>query len=114
MEHIVEYTLLYDFYGEMLTPHQKAVYEAALFDDLSLAEIAQEQGISRQGVHDLIKRCNKILDGYEAKLHLVERFHKARKLAEALNERIIQCETAYDADLMKEIGQISREVVALF
>ena len=54
MEHIVEYTLLYDFYGEMLTPHQKAVYEAALFDDLSLTEIAEEQGISRQGVHDLI------------------------------------------------------------
>lgn len=114
MEHIVEYTLLYDFYGEMLTPHQKAVYEAALFDDLSLAEIAQEQGISRQGVHDLIKRCNKILDGYEAKLHLVERFHKVKKLAETLNQRIVQCETAYDADLMKEIAQISREVVALF
>ena len=114
MEHIVEYTLLYDFYGEMLTPHQKAVYEAALFDDLSLTEIAEEQGISRQGVHDLIKRCNKILTGYEEKLHLVERLREAGKLAEELNERIIQCETAYDAELMKQIGQISREMIALF
>mgnify|MGYP000573869428 CR=1 FL=1 len=67
MEKIVEQTLLYDFYGELLTDHQKEIYEDAVFNDLSLSEIANEQGISRQGVHDLIKRCDRTLGGYEKK-----------------------------------------------
>ena len=71
MERIVEQALLYDFYGELLTEHQKKIYEAAIYNDLSLGEIAAEQGISRQGVHDLIRRCDKILVDYESKLHLV-------------------------------------------
>mgnify|MGYP002709717369 CR=1 FL=1 len=66
--------LLYDFYGELLTEHQRKIYEAAVYNDLSLSEIAQEEGISRQGVHDLVRRCDKLLEGYENKLHLVERF----------------------------------------
>ena len=73
MENIVEHTMLYDFYGELLTDHQKQIYEYYL-DDYSLSEIAAEAGISRQGVHDLIKRCNKILSDYEDKLGLVAKF----------------------------------------
>lgn len=79
MEKIFEQGLLYDFYGELLTDHQRRIYEDAVFNDLSLGEIAQEAGISRQGVHDLIKRCDRILCDYEAKLHLVERFTKAKQ-----------------------------------
>ena len=56
MEKIVEQGLLYDFYGELLTEHQRKIYEDAVYNDLSLSEIAEMQGISRQGVHDLIKR----------------------------------------------------------
>ena len=56
MERIVEQTLLYDFYGELLNEHQRGVYEDAVFNDLSLSEIADEYGISRQGVHDLNKK----------------------------------------------------------
>ncbi len=74
MERIVEQTLLYDFYGELLNEHQRGVYEDAVFNDLSLSEIADEYGISRQGVHDLIKRVSNTLEGYESKLHLVEKF----------------------------------------
>lgn len=74
MEKIVEQSFLYDFYGELLTQHQKQVYEDVVFNDLSLSEIAKEQGISRQGVYDLVKRCDKLLKGYEDKLHLVEKF----------------------------------------
>ena len=74
MEKIVKQTLLYDFYGELLTEHQRNVYEDAVYNDMSLSEVAEEYGISRQGVHDMIKRCNKTLEGYEAKLHLVEKF----------------------------------------
>ena len=74
MNKILEQALLYDFYGELLTTHQKEVYEQFILEDLSLSEIAESAGISRQGVHDLIRRCQKALEGYEAKLHLVERF----------------------------------------
>lgn len=86
MEKIVEKGLLYDFYGELLTDHQKQIYEDAVYNDMSLSEIAEEQGISRQGVHDLIKRCDKILSDYESKLHLVAKFQKIRDKVEHINE----------------------------
>ena len=73
MEKFVEQTLLYDFYGELLTERQQQVYESVVLEDYSLSEVAEDLGISRQGVHDMIKRCNhyrwKIM---EARLHLVE------------------------------------------
>ena len=61
MNEILEQAFLYDFYGELLTSHQKNIYEQFVLEDLSLSEIALSEGISRQGVHDLIKRCNKTL-----------------------------------------------------
>lgn len=79
MDKIYEQTMLFDFYGELLTEHQRSVYEDAVYRDMSLGEIAEERKISRQGVHDLIKRCDRILQEYESKLHLVERFARAKK-----------------------------------
>lgn len=84
VEKIVVQGRLYDFYGELLTEHQRTVYEDAVYNDMSLSEIAAIQGISRQGVHDLIKRCDKILNDYEAKLHLVEKFDTARRKVEQI------------------------------
>ncbi len=79
MEKIVEQGLLYDFYGELLTEHQRKIYEDAVYHDLSLSEIAEMQGISRQGVHDLIRRCDRILEDYEEKLHMVRRFYEMKE-----------------------------------
>ncbi len=86
MEKIVEQGLLYDFYGELLTPHQRRIYEDAVFNDLSLSEIAQEAGISRQGVHDLIKRCDRTLEEYESRLHLMQRFSQIRQKLERIRQ----------------------------
>ena len=86
MNEILEQALLYDFYGELLTSHQKEIYEQFVLEDLSLSEIAEDAGISRQGVHDLIKRCNKTLEGYEAKLHLVEKFLSIKEKVHRMNE----------------------------
>ena len=66
MEEKIEQAYLYDFYGELLNEHQRRIYEDFVFNDLSLGEIADEEGISRQGVHDMVKRCTKTLEGYEA------------------------------------------------
>ena len=78
MEKIVERGILYDFYGSLLTEHQQSIYEDAVLNDMSLSELAEEYGISRQGIHDLIKRCDKILQEYEDKLHLVDKFEKIK------------------------------------
>ncbi len=78
MEKIVMQTLLYDFYGELLTNRQKEIYESVILENLSLGEAAEEFGISRQGVHDMIRRCDRILSDYESKLKLVEKFLSIR------------------------------------
>ncbi len=59
MEKFVERTLLYDFYGELLTKRQQQIYESVVLEDYSLSEVAEELNISRQGVHDMIRRCTR-------------------------------------------------------
>ncbi len=78
MKKLYEESMLYDFYGELLTEHQKFIYEDFVLNDLSLGEIAQDRGISRQGVYDIVRRCRKQLQGYEEKLKLIERFRQTR------------------------------------
>ena len=104
MERIVEQNLLYDFYGELLTERQQQVYESVVLEDYSLSEVAEDLGISRQGVHDMIKRCNKTLEEYEQKLHLVEKFLNIR--AQVKQIRVLARE--YHSD---EIVNISNEIL---
>lgn len=111
IEKIVEQSMLYDFYGELLTEHQQKIYEEAVFEDLSLSEIAQDEGISRQGVHDLLKRCNKSLEDYESKLHLVEKFRMAQQKVERIQELAEAYKKEADAGLIDEIEQISRDIL---
>lgn len=111
MEKIYEQTLLYDFYGELLTEHQRQVYEDAVYNDLSLGEIAQEQGISRQGVHDLIRRCDKILQEYESKLHLVERFAQAKEKIARIESLTRLAEEERKAEYLREIRQLTGELL---
>lgn len=110
MEKIVEQGLLYDFYGELLTDHQKSIYEDAVFGDLSLGEIAQEYGISRQGVHDLIKRCNHSLQEYEEKLHLIKRFLKIKEQINILNQ-VAESEELTREELAANIRQMSHQIL---
>lgn len=105
MEKIVERNMLYDFYGELLTPHQQEIYESIIFQDLSLSEVAEIHGISRQGVHDLVRRCDKLLEGYENKLHLVERFVTLKSSVSELRELTKAYEKSKDDKLF---GQIDR------
>lgn len=107
MERLVQQGLLYDFYGELLTEHQKAIYEDAVYNDMSLSEIAEENGISRQGVHDLIRRCDKILMDYEDKLHLLERFTETgNKVRE-----ILEIARSGEDDALEHISRIADELL---
>ena len=114
MEKIVQQTILYDFYGKLLTEHQKSIYEDVILNDYSLSEIAEENGISRQGVHDLVKRCNKILKDYEDKLHLVEKFIETKEMVNKINQLTKDYLQSKDIHCIKEIQEISNHIVENF
>lgn len=90
MEERLRQSLLYDFYGELLTEHQKSVFSAAIFDDMSYSELAEEFDCSRQAAFDLIRRINKKLEGYEERLGLLERFTVAQGKMNELKASVIE------------------------
>ena len=75
----VEIVLLYDYYGDLLTDRQKECFEMRYYQALSLGEIGEEMGISRQGVHDNLSRTEALLRNMEAKTGCVERDQACRK-----------------------------------
>ena len=110
MNDILERSLLYDFYGELLTDRQKKVYQAVVFDDLSPSEVAEEEGISRQGVHDMVRRCEKLLQGYEDKLGLVARFSQTKDLVAQIRQQAELFRKTGDASCVSRIEHISMEI----
>lgn len=108
---ILRQALLYDFYGELLTEHQKEIYRQYVMEDLSLSEIAKEAGISRQGVHDLIKRCDQALAGYEEKLHLVERFMSIQKKVKRIDDLLTGYEEGTAEKVFLEVRKLSGEII---
>ncbi|MBQ9827532.1 MAG: DNA-binding protein [Lachnospiraceae bacterium] len=100
MDELLNKSLLFDFYGELLTGYQKDIYEEFVFDDLSLAELAEKHGITRQAVFNIVKRCERKLVNYEEKLHLVEKFVIIRENAEKIYE------ISRDDDVRKLAGNI--------
>ncbi|MDO4943412.1 MAG: DNA-binding protein [Lachnospiraceae bacterium] len=115
MERIVEQALLYDFYGELLTAHQKEIYGDYVQNDLSPSEIAQDHGITRQAAYDMIKRCNKILEGYEEKLHLLQKFLRTKGMVMTINRHakdILEKERDQEViERLKEIENISNAII---
>lgn len=77
---------LFDYYGPLLNDHQRKVFEEAVLMDLSLQEVAENQGTSRQAVHDLIHRCTVQMEEYEDALHLIRDRRRVRKDLEKLRE----------------------------
>ena len=77
-------TLLFDYYGDLLTEKQKEYYDLHYNNDLSLFEIAEQSGTSRQAVWDIIRRAEQSLRDYEAKTGLVARAVRRRETAEKL------------------------------
>ena len=104
MEKIYQEALLFDFYGELLTDRQREIFEEAVLNDYSLSEIAEERGISRQGVFDLVRRAGKTLEGYEEKLRLVRRFLEIRRKVEQIQARTAEKEIrALASQILEEL-----------
>lgn len=98
----VEGNLLFDFYGALLTEHQKEVLDDYFNDDLSMSELADEYEVSKSAISDLIKRCLNQLEEYESKLHLI-------KQARSLDELIDKMEKGgIPLEYLKELKKINR------
>lgn len=111
MEKIIEQAMLYDFYGALLNPHQKEVFEEYVLNNLSLSEIAEEQGTSRQAVHDLIKRTDRVLNEYESRLHLVAKFNSIRSDVAKIHSLSGKLSSEKDKELAKEIVKLSDAIL---
>lgn len=109
MNEIAWKTLLYDFYGEMLTDHQKEIFEDYYLHDLSYGEIADMKSTSRQGVYDTIKRTDKLLEKYENKLALIERYQDNKKIVEQIS-KLTYSEDSKEALL--QIRKLAEETLA--
>lgn len=88
LEERVTLSLLYDFYGALLKESQRRMFEASVLEDYNFSEIAQEEGISRQGAYDAIKRATSQLREYEEKLGLVARFQRQKELVRELHGKL--------------------------
>lgn len=111
MEQKLEQAYLYDFYGELLNDRQRKIYEDFIFNDLSLGEIAEEEGISRQGVHDMVRRCTKALEGYEEKLHLVQKFLSTKERVAEIHTLAGEFRISHEESVLDRIEQISNAIL---
>ncbi len=102
-----EDSLLLDFYGNLLTDKMRLTLDMYLNDDLSLTEIAEEEEISRQGVHDKVKRALAQLKDYEDKLGLVKRFLEQK---ESVSEAIALIDNKKYEDARKVLAKLSEEI----
>jgi predicted DNA-binding protein YlxM (UPF0122 family) len=108
IENVIEISMLYDFYGQLLTAKQQELLKLYHEDNYSLSEIAEEYGISRQGVHDAVKKAEKGLHEYEKKLGLISKFMAAEEVVARIDQEIDQLmlENSTNAPLSEKLKNI--------
>ena len=111
LEERIELSLLYDFYGALLKENQQRMFEASILEDYNFTEIAEEEGISRQGAYDAIKRASRQLRDYEKKLGLVARFEKQKELVKELREVLKQLQIPQEKAEWKKVFQMLGEIL---
>ena len=115
MDKITEASLLYDFYGQLLTKRKQEVMELYHEENLTLAEIAEEFGISRAAVYDSLKSAEKSLQEYEQKLKLVSKFMKTSEAMGKIDNMIDCLAEAHsgNADLVNGLEEIKSVINGL-
>ena len=110
LQETIELSILFDFYGDLLNDRNKAVFVEYIFNDLSLGEIAENRDITRQGVHDIIKRTSKKLREYEDSLHLVKKFKTIEKSVSSIKdliEELEEKEQPSETDIYRKIHDLA-------
>ena len=103
-------SLLFDFYGALLNESQNEVMALYHEDNLSLSEIAEDLGMSRQAVRYTLKKAEKALNGYEDKLGLVAEYHRNQELAERARKIIAGSQQAIGRKGSEELLSIIEEI----
>ena len=109
----LQMTLLFDYYGELLTDRQRMCFDLRHNQDLSLAEIAQELNVSRQGVHDNLSRAEALLINMEEKTGCVRRDLQCRKAAHQIMlvaSKLAENEDQFVSDLAQQILNLAGEL----
>lgn len=113
LDKIVELSLLYDFYGALLKESKRQIFEDYVLYNLSLSEIARERSITRQGVHDIVKRCSRELAEYEEKLHLMKKFQIMKEKVHDIHSLVMEL-SPDEQGLAGRIAEISSEILEEF
>ena len=101
MEAFVEKALLYDFYGELLTSHQREIYEDIVLNDYSISEVAQDQ----------IRRVDKLLAGYEERLMLVKKFLDLKEKVSSIRKIVDNCNLENLDAVKNAVAEISDSIL---
>lgn len=113
MERTLRMSLLFDFYGPLLTDRQQEVYQLYFHDDLSLGEIGEQLGVSRQAVYDILRRSAAIVEDYEEKLALVakhiRRVERCEELLVIFDELDRLCAAREGSDTERELLSQARQ-----
>jgi len=108
LDRTTKYIILYDIYQELLTDKQKRYTELYFQDDLSFTEIAEEFNISRQGAYEHIKRTEEILDEYEEKLKLFEKYQVRQKIIADIENILTNPNENNYLEIMEQITLLKR------
>ena len=106
-------TMLFDFYGELLTDKQREYFDLHYNADLSLAEIAESTGISRQGVWDIIRRAEATLRETERKTGLVQRYGAQRETLQNIEQKLASLEAVTEGEARALVQEIAEQVARL-
>ena len=109
----LEMTLLFDYYGDLLTERQRSCVDMRYNQDLSLSEIAEELGVSRQGVYDNLSRAEALLRNMEEKTGCVQRAMETRKAVREILDAANKLITYQDEDVSVLAAQIIEAVQRL-
>lgn len=111
LDEIVLLSILFDFYGDLLSDNKKQIFEDYILNDLSLSEIAEERGISRQGVYDAVKRCSNELKSYEERLALVQKFQVVKDKVNLIKEAVSEIRISGDVVHFDEIETLADDIL---
>lgn len=111
LQEMINLSILFDFYGELLGEHKKQIFSDYVQNDYSLSEIADETGLSRQGVHDIIKRCSKKLKEYEEKLCLVKKFNFTKQKVNQIKMISEEIRMTNDVSKIPMLEELSEDIL---
>lgn len=111
LDELIYLSMLYDFYGDLLSEQKKKVFEDYVLNDLSLSEIAEQLNISRQGVHDIVKRCTQELKDYEEKLSLLKKFTNIKQMLNSIKNVCDIITETEDLNRLKDIEMLADDIL---